>query len=262
MITLNRVAFTIFGLPIYYYGIIICSAIIICVIVAMLLCRAKKIDSNMPLEIFLAIIPLGILSARLFSVMFEDGLTIADYFNFRTGGLSIIGAVIGGAVGIFIYKFIKKKSFLFLADIVTSVLLLGQSIGRWGNYFNEEVYGNLIINPNNQWFPLAVNINGNWYQALFFYEFILNFIGFIILLAIYLKTNKTGLITGLYFMYYGTIRVVLEGMRDSDFVLKWGTIPISQVISSIFIIIGAAILLGVTFISIIKKRKSQFNKIS
>ena len=147
---LNRIAFTIFGIDIYYYGLIISLAILLCVVLAIILAKAKKQETGMPLEIFLAIIPLGILSARLFSVIFEPDLSIADYFNFRTGGMSIIGAIIGGAVGATIYKFIKKKPFLQIADVITSVLLLGQAIGRWGNYFNEEVYGLEITNPANQ----------------------------------------------------------------------------------------------------------------
>lgn len=260
MITLNRVAFTLFGLDIYYYGVMICLAIIACVVVAMVLCRAKKIDTSMPLEIFLAIIPIGILSARLFSVIFEDGLTIKDYFNFRTGGMSIIGAIIGGAIGVLVYKFIKRKSFLYIADIITSVLMLGQSIGRWGNYFNDEIYGAVITNPSHMWFPLGVNIAGTWYQALFFYESVLTLIGFILLVVVYLKTKQTGFCTGLYFIYYGIIRLILESMRQPQYVLKWGSVPVSSLISSFFVFIGASILLGLIIINIIKGRKQKWQK--
>lgn len=255
MILLNRVAFTIFGLDVYYYGIIMCLAIVACVVVAMVLCRAKKIDTNLPLEIFLAIVPLGILSARLFSVIFESGLTIKDYFNFRTGGMSIIGAIIGGAIGVLIYKLIKRKTFLEIADIITSVLLLGQAIGRWGNYFNNEIYGMQITNPSCMWFPLAVNIDGAWYEALFFYESVLSIIGFTILVIVFLKTKQKGLCTGLYFIYYGIVRVILETRRQPQYVLKWGAVPVSSLISCLFIFIGSCIILSIIFVSIIKRRK-------
>lgn len=240
--TLNRVAFVIFGIEIYYYGLIISAAILLCVILAIILAKAKKQEASMPLEIFLAIIPLGILSARLFSVLFEPDLTFADYFNFRTGGMSIIGAIIGGAVGATIYKFIKKKPFLEIADIITTVLLLGQAIGRWGNYFNEEVYGLAITNPANQWFPLGVNIDGAWYEALFFYEFVLALVGFVVVLIVYLKTHTKGLATGIYLVYYGVIRIILETRRQPQYILKWGNVPVSAVVCAIFIMAGIAII--------------------
>jgi len=260
MLELNKVAFTIFGVDIYFYGLIISGAIIACVICAMILCKAKKIDTNMPLEIFLAIIPLGILSARLFSVIFEKDLTIADYFNFRTGGMSIMGAIIGGAIGATIYKFIKKKNFLVIADIITSVLMLGQSIGRWGNYFNEEVYGLEITNPNLQWFPFGVNVDGTWYEALFFYESILTFIGFIVILIIYLKTSKKGLATGIYLTYYGIIRIILESRRQPKYVLRWGSMPVSAFVSAIMIAAGIGILVYVIVKSCKEKKEQKIGR--
>ena len=253
---LNRIAFTIFGIDIYYYGLIISLAILLCVVLAIILAKAKKQESGMPLEIFLAIIPLGILSARLFSVIFEPDLSIADYFNFRTGGMSIIGAIIGGAVGATIYKFIKKKPFLQIADVITSVLLLGQAIGRWGNYFNEEVYGLEITNPANQWFPLGVNIDGTWYEALFFYEFVLALLGFVAILIVYLKTREKGLATGIYLVYYGIIRIILETRRQPQYILKWGNVPVSALVCALFIMAGIAILTYV-IIKLLRQKKEQ-----
>ena len=254
---LNRIAFTIFGVDIYFYGLIISLAILLCVILAMILCKAKKQETSMPLEIFLAIIPLGILSARLFSVIFEPDLTIADYFNFRSGGMSIIGAIIGGAIGATIYKLIKKKPFLEIADVITSVLLLGQAIGRWGNYFNQEVYGLEITNPANQWFPLGVCVNGTWYEALFFYESVLAILGFIAILIVYLKTNKKGLATGIYLIYYGIVRIVLESRRQPQYILKWGNVPVSALVCALFIACGIAIIAYVIIKSVKQKKEHK-----
>ena len=256
----NPIAFNIFGKDIYWYGIIISFAILLCVTVAIVLCKAKKISTDMPLEIFLAIIPLGILSARLFSVIFEDGLTMADYFNFSTGGMSIFGAIIGGALGVIIYKLIKKKPFLFIADIITSVLLLGQAIGRWGNYFNSEVYGGVVTNPAWQVFPLSVLVNGTWHEALFFYEFVLSLIGFTALLIVYLRTNKSGLVTGLYFVYYGVVRTILEPRRNAEYILRWGNVPVSLLISILFIAIGIAILTTITILHFKHKKENNFGR--
>ncbi len=255
MITLDRVAFTLFGVDVYYYGIIMALAILACLIVAVILCKVKKIDVMKPVEIFLAIVPAGLLSARLFSVIFEADLSIVDFFNFRTGGMSIFGAIIGGALGMLIYKLVTKQSFLSIADIATSVLFLGQSIGRWGNYFNEEVYGQLVTNSKLQFFPYAVQIDGSWYEALFFWESVLTLIGFIALLIVYLKTKKTGLVTGIYFLYYGIIRVILEFHRQQEFVLKWGSVPVSALVSCLFILIGISVIIYI----IVKSRKEKQN---
>jgi phosphatidylglycerol:prolipoprotein diacylglycerol transferase len=231
------------------------ASIVLCLIFAMIFCKKKKIDALVPIEIFLAIVPLGILSARLFSVIFEEDLTLADYFDFRSGGLSIMGAIIGGALGVVIYKVIKKRSFLEIADIITSVLLLGQALGRWGNFFNSELYGMEIVNSKWQFFPFGVMVNGTWYEALFFYESVASLIGFVIIACVYLKTNRKGLATGLYFVYYGTVRLILESRRQSQFVLKWGSVQVSSLISAIIIVIGAAMLAAIIFKAIKNKKR-------
>lgn len=241
----QRIAFSIFGVDIYWYGIFMALGIFACVIFAVIYCKLKKIDTSTPIEIFLAIVPLGILSARLFSVIFEPGLTIADYFNFRSGGMSIMGAIIGGSVGAAIWVLAKKRNFLWAADIITCVLPLGQAIGRWGNYFNQELFGKIITNPSWQFFPFAVNIDGNWYMALFFYESVLNFIAFVALSAIFLKTKKVGLTTGIYLIYYGTIRLILENLRQSEYVLMWGKMQVSSLISGLLLAAGVAIICGI-----------------
>ena len=260
MVNLNKVAFTIFGVDVYYYGLIMALAILLCLIAAIVLCKVQKIDTNKPVEIFLAVVPAGILCARLFSVIFEDGLTLTDYFNFKTGGMSIIGAIIGGAFGVLIYKLITKQPFLKLADIVTSVLLLGQSVGRWGNYVNNEVYGQEILNTRLQFFPYAVEIDGTWFEALFFWESVLSLIGFIVIVVLYLKTKKTGLATGVYLLYYGVVRVILEGRRQSEFVLKLGNVPISALISALFIAIGLAIIIWIIVKTIKQKKENSVGR--
>lgn len=160
-----------------------------------------------------------------------------------------MGAIIGGAIGATGYVLIKRKNFLWAADIITSVLLLGQAIGRWGNFANGELYGAEITSKAWQWFPFAVKIydgNGDflgWFQALFFYESVLSIIGLIALIIIYLKTKKVGIVTGLYFVYYGVVRLCLEGLRQSEYILKWGSVQVSSLMSGIFIAIGAGILI-------------------
>ncbi len=248
-----RVAFNLFGMDIYWYGLIIAAALLLAFVLAVILAKKKKIDSDIPFDILIASIPLGIICARAFDCIFDSSLTLAQFFEFRSGGMSIIGAIIGGAFGLLLLKLIKKRSLLECADLLVVVLILAQGIGRWGNYFNNEVYGKLIENPAWQFFPFAVNISGQWYQALFFYEFCFNIIGFVILLIIYLKTKNKGITTASYLIYYGTIRSILEPMRQSEYILKMGSVPISLLIS----ILMAAIGLGLLIYCIVKRNKKE-----
>lgn len=255
MIISERIAFNIFGVDVYWYGIFMALGIFACAIFAVIFCKLKKIDTSTPIEIFLAIVPLGIVGARLFSVIFESGLTILDFFNFRTGGMSIMGAIIGGSIGALIWVLVKKRNFLWAADIITCVLPLGQAIGRWGNYFNQELFGREITNAAWQFFPFAVNIDGNWFMALFFYESVLNFIAFVALAIIFLKTKKVGLTTGIYFIYYGTIRLILENLRQTEYILMWGKVQVSSLISGLLLGVGILIICGIIIKTIINKKE-------
>lgn len=241
----GRVAFNIGATPIYWYGVIMAVAIAVAFGLAFLLTKPKNLPKDVPVDVFLAIVPLGILSARLFSVLFESGTTILDFFKFRNGGMSIIGALIGGVLGILILCKVKKYKFLQISDLIVPCLILAQAIGRWGNFANGEVYGWLVTNPALQWFPFAVNIDGAWHLALFFYEFVLNLGGFVALMFIYFKTKKAGLATAVYLMSYGAVRLVLESFRDPEYILRLGVLPISQVFAGIMLAAGVALLIYV-----------------
>jgi phosphatidylglycerol:prolipoprotein diacylglycerol transferase len=171
--------------------------------------------------------------------------------------MSIMGAIVGGIIGIVIYMLIKKRSFLELADIVTSVLLLGQAIGRWGNFFNSELYGKEVTSPALQFFPYAVLVGNQWYEALFFYESVLNLIGFILISVLYFKANTKGLTSGAYLVYYGVVRVILETRRQPQFVLKLWGIKVSLLLSVVMIVAGVVLLAVVISKSVIAKRKNK-----
>ena len=238
---LNRVAFTIGSVDIYWYGIIIAVAIAVAFGLSFALLKAKGLNNDLPIDLFLAIVPLGIICARLFSVLFDSGSSILDFFKFRQGGMSIIGAVIGGVIGLTILCLIKKYNFLKVADVIVPVLILAQAIGRWGNYANGEVYGIATVSESLQFFPMSVFVNGEWHLALFFYECVLNLIGFALLMILYFKTKKAGICTATYLVYYGVIRSILESLRDEQYILKWGNVPVSQLVSVLFIIAGISI---------------------
>ena len=194
-----------------------------------------------------------------FYFLFDSNLSISDYFKFRDGGMSIMGCITGGTLAIGIYTFIKNKQdkskdiFLYF-DVVCSVLLLAQAIGRWGNFFNAELYGKHIAsNSFFARFPFAVNVNGEFYQALFLYESVLNLIGFIFTSQFFVQVKKDGYTTGFYLIYYGVVRTLLERLRQPEFVLKIGNLPFSMICSIVMIVAGIAIL---TF-SIIRNKKRK-----
>lgn len=245
LLALSRVAFSINGTPIYWYGIIMCLSIITAIVVAMFLCKKKGINTELPLNIALVVVPFGILTARLFACLFDNSLSISEFLNFRTGGMSIIGAIVGGGFALLIYCFIKKeKTPLKIFDILCSVLILAQAIGRWGNFFNQELYGNLIdSNSFFARFPFAVLIDGVYYQALFFYESIANLIGFAIISCTFLKEKNYGYATAIYLTYYGLVRAILEPLRQQEYILRLGSVAISQLLSILMVLFGVVLII-------------------
>ena len=230
--------------------------IIFAFILAFILVKKKKLNENLPYEIFIAIIPLGIAFARLFAVILEPDLTITDYFKFRDGGMSILGAIVGGAIGIVILCLIRKHNFFEVTDLLCTVLIIAQAIGRWGNYFNSEVYGQVITNEKWQWFPFAVEINGTYFEALFFYESFLNLIGFVVLLILYLKVKQKGVVLGSYLTYYGIVRFFLEPRRQAEYIYQVGNVQFSRLLSGVMVLIGIGILTYV-IVNYIKKKKEK-----
>ena len=186
----------------------------------------------------------AIIGARLFYVAFSD-VEWTEILKVWEGGLSIIGGIVGGFLGLLVYSLIKKKNIFALTDLIVPVLLLGQAIGRWGNYANQEVFGKVVTNSNLQWFPFAVYINETmqWHYALFFYESVVNFICAVVILCCFKKVNKIGYFTAIYLIFYGIVRSVMELFRDNNFILQTSTgLPISFIFSFVFISLGIALI--------------------
>lgn len=259
LICLDRVAFYIGSTAVYWYGIIMCLAIIVAIIVASFLCKKKGIDTDVPINMALVVIPSGMLGARLFACLFDGSLSISDFFNFRTGGMSIMGAICCGGLALLIYFLIKKdKNALLYFDLICTVLILAQAIGRWGNFFNQELYGKLI-DPSSPFavFPFAVEINGSYYQALFFYEFVANLIGFFLIAGLFLKQKSSGYAMATYLAFYGLTRTILEPLRQQEYILMLGNIAVSRLLSIAMLVCGV-----VMFVLLIirDKRRNDYGK--
>lgn len=239
--------FTIFGLEIKFYGILIASAMLIGVFLAQHLAEKRGIKADDIIILALMIIPFSILGARLYYCIFSDThYTFTTFWQIRNGGLAIYGGIIGGVLAIIVFALFKKdlKLIIKLFDVFVPALILGQAIGRWGNFFNQEAYGYLVTDSKLQWFPFAVKIDTysgfEWHLATFFYESLWNMIGFVLLLIVFKKSKQLGTTTGFYLAYYGLGRIWIEGLRTDS--LYWGPLRVSQWLSAVLIVIGLAIL--------------------
>ena len=236
---MSPIAFHLFGLPIYWYGVIIATSVLIAMIVGTWLCKKLDYKEELPFEILLAVVPIGLLGARFLSILGSGG-SFTEFFSFRDGGMSIYGGILAACLGAFIYtRFIKKCSFFAVTDLLVIAGILAQSIGRWGNFFNGEVYG---LETSFHFFPLTVNVDGGYHLALFFYESMLNLLGFFILLKVLSKQKKIGTTSAVYLIYYGCIRAVLEPLRESTYNLTVGPIMLSFALSILAIALGCLIL--------------------
>lgn len=239
--------FTVFGVAIYYYAVIIVCGMILGIGVACLLFKRRNLPVDWVLDLVICVLPLAIIGARVFYCI-TDQVPISEWISgIRDGGLSIIGGVIGGAVGVAIFCILHKVNFLRIADCVVPALILGQGIGRWGNFVNQEVYGGVVTNEALQWFPFAVFIDKvqEWHYAFFFYESMLNLIVFALLFTFMWKFFKkpNGLALCGYLFAYGTTRSVMEPLRDGEFILG-SNIPVSQVMAIIMAVGGVVLAIG------------------
>ena len=231
-----------FGLTITYYGFFFSLGIALGLLVAYKLAKLRGFKGEDFLVAACYIIPIAILGARLYYVIFSDQhYTFLQFFKIWEGGLAVYGGVIGGGIAIGLYCLIHKKNFLKMTDIIVVGLVLGQAIGRIGCYFGHCCYGIEVTNESMKWFPLSTKIGGVWHYSTFFYESFCCFIIFGVLLYLIIKKVKTtGIMTGLYCVLYGVIRCLIETLRGDS--LYIGAMKVSQLLS-VFVIIGGLIMI-------------------
>ena len=238
---------TIFGFDIYAYALIIVSGMILAFFVISLLFKRRNMSTDLFLTIFVFGVPVAILTTRLFYCI-TDGMPISEWFDFdsiRKGGLSIVGGILGGAGILALICYLKKVNFFRVGDCIVVGLLLAQSIGRWGNFANQEVYGAEVVNPALQFFPIAVYIDNlhEYHYAFFFYESMVTLTAAILLFINAWRNGKkpNGVNTCAYLMVYGLTRTIMEPLRDSQYILGNG-IPWSMVMSVCMFVAGASML--------------------
>lgn len=241
------IAFSIFGFPVYFYGITMALAILVGVYTAYLLYKNIYGDRDAGLIIDFSpyLIILGIVGARLYYCLVNFSyysLKPLEILDIRQGGLSIHGMIIIGVVCLWIFSKFYKIQFLKLFDVFMCGTALGQSIGRWGNFFNSEAFGyptnlpwKLFIPPDSR--PLHY-MNYQYFHPTFLYESILDFCIFVILFLLLKKfSDKPGLTACFYLILYSIVRIFVEQLRI-DSVLNIEGLPVAQIVSILLIFIG------------------------
>lgn len=248
MLAVSPIAFSIGGLTVRWYGIMIVLGMAAGIWLAGKLAQKQGYQEDEILNLSLIILPVGVIGARLYYVathwsQYADNL--GGIIQIWNGGLAIHGGLLLAAIALIIYCRKRRLSFLQTADILMPGVLLGQAIGRWGNYFNQELYGS----PTD--LPWAITIDGVGYHPAFLYESLWNFAMIFVLLKLMQRKHPYGDIFGWYWILYSICRFFLEFIRVDrvDLDLFGLVIPGSSLVSLICIIFG------IVWIAVIRKTR-------
>lgn len=227
--------------------------------------KKKNVPDNYLTNLIFYGLIIGILGARLYYVIFNLDYYLnnpSQIFAIWNGGLAIHGGLISALIFLIIYSRKNKINILQMLDIMVVGVIIAQAIGRWGNFFNQEAYGNIISLQalKNMHLPKFIidgmYISGSYREPTFLYESICSLIGFILLLILRAtKKLKTGQLTAIYLIWYGIVRFGIETLRSDSLML--GQIKVAQLVSLLFVISGIALFIY----SYIKKKKYCLDKI-
>ncbi|MBE5816827.1 MAG: prolipoprotein diacylglyceryl transferase, partial [Clostridiales bacterium] len=217
-LSIGRVAFSIFGHEIYWYAIVLAAAILTAILFGMYLAKKRGMNEDIIIDLCFVIFIPGIIGARILYVIthwFQYEQHPITMLYIWEGGLMILGGFILAIPAVVIYCKKKKINVWALLDILVPCIALAQCIGRWGNFFNQELYGIAVNNSFFEFFPVSVYIDKtkSWHLAIFFYESVLNLVNCCVLLRL-LKRKKThGEAFFIYLAVYGGIRFILEFLK-------------------------------------------------
>ncbi len=238
-------------LSIRWYGLLIASAVLIGVSLSGYLAQRRNINPDLPGELAIWLVVAAIPSARLYYVLFqwsEYAKNPADIIAIWKGGIAIHGAILGGIVAALIFARVQKVSFWQLADLVAPSLILGQAIGRWGNFFNSEAYGAPTDLPWKVYIPFESRLPGyknfEYFHPTFLYESLWDLMVFGILLTLFFRALKgkprlkVGTLALVYLVFYSIGRFWIEGLRTDSLML--GPLRMAQMVSIVGIVLGLA----------------------
>jgi phosphatidylglycerol:prolipoprotein diacylglycerol transferase len=256
-VQIDRVAFSILGKDIYWYGIILALGFLAGSFVASKQYARLGGKEDDALDMLLYAAPTAILCARIYYVVFYLDLyrNSDGSFNWREaiaiwdGGIAVYGSIMGAVLAAYIYCRIRKLSFLTLADAFAFGLPLGQAIGRWGNFVNQEAYGGECTLP---WRMGLTVGNGNTIEVhpTFLYESVWNLVGLALLFLVIRQHRKfNGMLFCFYLFWYGLGRVWIEGMRTDSLYLFSTGIRVSQMVALVCVVAAGGVLLWQLLIS-------------
>jgi len=241
--------FTIGPITVRWYGLLIAIAVLIGVTISQTLAQKRGIDPEKIGDLLLWVVPSAIVCARIYYVVFEWS-SYADQplnaFAIWQGGIAIHGAVIGGTLATWFYAKANRLSFWQLCDFIAPSLILGQAIGRWGNFFNSEAFGAPTNLPWKLFIPgprrPAGYLNTEYFHPTFLYESIWNLGVFALLIGLFFwglnrPRFRTGTLFLVYMVAYGAGRLWIEGLRTDSLML--GPIRVAQLVSLATMAIGA-----------------------
>jgi len=225
---MDKVAFTLFGIDVMWYGVIISAGLLLGIILSLKECRRIGFSEDTFIDFLLTVIPVGVICARLYYVAFSwdyYSQNLVEIINIRHGGLAIHGGLFGGIIAGLIFCKIRKISFFRIIDIIAPPVILAQAIGRWGNFVNQEAHGG----PTN--LPWGIMVNGVKVHPTFLYESLGNIIIFFFLVWYRKHKRKNeGEVFALYLMLYSVVRFFVEGLRtDSLMFLGLRTAQIASI---------------------------------
>lgn len=255
---LTTASFSVFGFDIRYYGVMLFLGMGAGILFSYFAAQKSdsKVDSDILLDFFPWLIIVSVFCARLYYVLLNLNYYAAfksEIFAFRHGGISIHGAILGGLIfSVLYFKFIVKKPLLPYADIVSCGLALGQAVGRWGNFFNQEAFGTpcdlpwkLFVEPR---FRPSEYADFEYFHPTFLYESIFDLLLFFVLYFIIRKIAKgrDGIVFCVYLILYSAGRFFIEGIR-TDSALNILNVPIAQIVS---VLIFFAALVALVFLCV------------
>ena len=261
-LNIDRVAVNIGGVPVYWYGIIIGIGLLLGTCLATAVSRKKKLPKDCILDIVLFGLPVAVICARLYYVIFEwnyYSCHLVEIFNIRNGGIAIYGGIIGGVITALVYCKVKKISFANVADSASFGLLTGQIIGRWGNFFNQEAFGSntdlpwgmtgsAIIEKLERMQNQGIDVvPGMPVHPTFLYESLWNLGVLLIVWYLFEKKHKfDGVEFCTYISLYGLGRLWIEGLRTDSLML--GGLRISQLVGLLCVLVGASVIVYRVFL--------------
>lgn len=252
---INETALTIGSIHVQWYGVIIVIGMILACVYAYFRMKTFGMTLDDMLNIAIVCIPCGIVGARLYYVLtsLENYHSLYDAVAVWNGGLAIYGGVIGGFFGIAVVCRVCKYKFFSVLDSVSPGVMIGQILGRWGNFVNGEAYGvigkydflgfstdaSALAKSN----PFIMTVNGMAVHPTFLYESVWNLVGFLIINAFWKKKKYPGQITLMYLAWYGFGRCIIEGFRGDS--LYIGSLRISQLLAFVcFAVCGTVLVVN------------------